>query len=136
MTLPDPDEVAERFLGIPYAEMRCWALCCHVYRHVFGLELPTYPPVAGEAVQEYIDLEAERGAWARVPLGEVRPFDVLQMRVLRAADHVGIALPKSRVITTMRGINSMVAEWVPYDTPRRSQRAMRAECGWRHPKCL
>lgn len=128
------------YLGIPYSELRCWQLCRRVYAEMLGLELPDYPLAMADGsapVTAYLDLEVGRAAWAEIPLADVRPMDILQMRMLRPKDHVGIVVSvrPRLVLTTMRTLGSMVADWAPVG-PRPSHHTLRAECGWRHPSCL
>ena len=107
------------YIGIPFAPdgrsrdgLDCWGLVQLVYRERLGIELPGYDGVFKEESADNLRIvsdlmDRERAKWTRVR--EPAEFDVLLMRIHgRLVSHVGICLPKSRMLHILKGISSVV----------------------------
>ena len=112
----------ERYLGIPYAEMNCWALVCHVYEREFGVLLPRYEEHYSiiedtpDLARIYAEERRASHAWSKVERGSEVIGDVIGLWFTRPGymTHVGIALGDGRrMLHTRRKTGSVVESYEP-----------------------
>ncbi len=87
----------ERWVGIPYAQLRCWDLVAAVYFEMWDLYL-------GEPEDQLVGIKA--GDWLPVAAGEERPGDVIVFDTSAHEPHVGLVLEQGKFLHTMSGLNS------------------------------
>lgn len=115
------------WIGIPYelggsSELGadCWGLSVFVFLRERGIQLPPYNLIlSGKKVPprgyvaEQVRAEGTR-AWRQVEQSGAAPFDLVVLRNLRPADHIGVVSEHPELIlTTDRGANAHLAEWGP-----------------------
>lgn len=106
------EEFALKALPVPFVEhgrdydgWDCWGLVRCGLRDVMGIELPSYAGDYGstERLDELQTLvEAHRDPWHRIDLARAaaRPCDVVLLRVMGRACHVGLLLDGHKALHT------------------------------------
>lgn len=91
-----------RYVGLPWEEngrtpegLDCWGL----YRWIIGMELGVWLPEKSTHYQSTSDMEdlesainAEREQWIEVDSDDVRPFDLVNLRMMGHPVHIGIVV--------------------------------------------
>lgn len=109
--------------GRDWSGVDCWGLGVLAYRHLLGIELPSYADrYTGLDTATRADLarliEAEAVAWTRVPMNEVRAFDAVNMRVAGVESHIGFVVEPGRMLHIHAGgyseiVRYLSAAWLP-----------------------
>lgn len=116
-----------KLIGIPYwlggATLNgadCWGLAVLAFAQERGIELPAYNLSLGGKtvpprgfVRDAREIEQAR-AWFPIGRELAEPLDVVLLRNMRAADHVGVVTEYPHLIlTTDRATGSHLCEWGP-----------------------
>jgi len=118
------------FVGLPYRDrgrdrdgLDCFGLLRLVYREALGIDLPSYAEdyVTAADRREVAGLiSGQLDPWDRIEEGAEIPGDALLMRNGRFAQHVGVVVPRRRVLhIEMSGVTSRIE---PYDHGPLAQR--------------
>lgn len=111
-----------KYAAIPYRKggldevgVDCWGLARMIYRDHLGVELPAFADAAqGESLDMAAEIAAQgRESWSRVE--EVKPFDIVLLRVDGAEKHLGVVVQPGEMIHAMDKVGVVVER---YDTGR------------------
>jgi cell wall-associated NlpC family hydrolase len=143
---PTPPAWAGRYIGIPFAERGrshagadCWYFVHLVLKEQFGIVVPTYDGVGWVegcdrgALARF--MAEHRDEWRRIETGAEGPGDVVLMRYMGEATHVGVVVAPPLMLHCERGTESCIADYTrrPFRFPLPSGRMMsRIEGFYRH----
>jgi cell wall-associated NlpC family hydrolase len=101
-------KLASDFVGIPYADLDCYALVRVVSSEVYGLNLPDFPDYVQNA-EAIIAKEKASGHWAHVERAQAKAGDIVTMSpVMDSGRHVGILIENGLVLHTSIKYGSLI----------------------------
>jgi cell wall-associated NlpC family hydrolase len=115
----------EAYIGVPFKDrgrdlkgLDCYGLLYHVYRYVYGVEVPSYEAryeTAADrvAVAKLFFQEATSSRWRRLTLAQAEPPDALTMTVL-GVSHVGLLVAPERFLHVLPGRETCVERLRPH----------------------
>jgi len=114
------------YIGLPFADhgrtrsgVDCWGLVRLVLAERFGIDVPSYDGSYRQTTDrtdlDYLISTERSSAWTSVPLGTEQPGDVVLLRCLGAACHVGLVVAAGVMIHAEVGLDTVLDR---YDTTR------------------
>jgi len=112
------------YIGIPFrtrgrdrAGLDCYGLVRLVFAERLGIELPAFLDEYESLDHEELPhvaraIEANRGDWVEIPLGQEREFDVPLLRFSGLPIHVGVITKPGQMLHVMRGINAAHSDYL------------------------
>lgn len=105
-----PTDLAS-FIGIPYENRGsgfggcdCWGLVWLYYSEVLGIPIPRYSGYLDAEAPAMVDyVESRWNQWQQVPRSEMRPGDVLALKVGKLAVHCGVYVGEGKMLHVMEG---------------------------------
>lgn len=98
----------QQYVGIPYADLDCYALVCRAASELYGLAFPTFPDYVANA-EAIIKGEMRGGNWKPLDKYQARPGDVVTLSPMAGGGHhVGLVVGANLILHTSAKYGSMI----------------------------
>lgn len=98
----------QQYVGIPYADLDCYALVCRAALELYGLKFPTFPDYVANA-ETIISGEMTGGNWKPISKYDARSGDVVTLSPMAGGGrHVGLVVAPNLILHTTINYGSMV----------------------------
>lgn len=112
-----------KYQGRDFDGVDCWGLVYLIYKNEFNILLPTYvDPSMDDCIQNSAYLikgALPTSKWRKIPECQAGKGDVILITIGNYEAHIGVVIPKSRMLHTFKGSNTCLEHYDTYKWRRR-----------------